>query len=154
MWNRTSPNKPDGSWDHIAREMTQRQGESLSKEGTQTIHFQCTTQTKTIITRTILSCNHLCFYAIVCGWFDLLNVIPEAHHHKRPRTFDNGHYELLTPTISTSFGKSNARHELITRSKFIIKCREMLILRDSTLAYQTRRMNMGMQRVHTTSQSL
>ena len=91
-------NKPNGAWDRIARETTQifeeashpifhcaelfSTGDVMSKRSRQTVHFQSTTQTKTIIFHTFLACSQLCIYAAVCDWFDRCNRNQEDHRRE------------------------------------------------------------------------
>ena len=59
-------------------------GDVKSKKGKETTHFQCTTQTKTIVIRTVLAGNQLCTCAAVCAWFDQNNQHKEACHRELP----------------------------------------------------------------------
>ena len=49
------------------------------KKGKQTLYFQSTTQTKSIIMRTLWACNQLCTCVEVCDWFDRYNRNQKAH---------------------------------------------------------------------------
>ena len=66
-----------------------------SKKGKETTYFLSTTQTKTIIIRTVFACNQLCIYAeCVCVWFDQNNQNKEARHREVPELFGRRSHEF------------------------------------------------------------
>ena len=87
---RTSSDKPAGKWHRISMTMTQDlegakhpilfcaepflKAALKYKKGKPAIHFQSTTQTKTVIICTLPACTQLCIYVAVCARIDQYNV--------------------------------------------------------------------------------
>ena len=122
VWCRSCPHKPNGAWDHIARKMAQTfekaprtlycaepfsKGDVKSKKGRETIHFQSTAQTKTMVIRTFgkRSIMHLRrSERLVCS---VQSKHTGARH--RTRTFHSRSHEPDTPKRSNCFGGPKAK---------------------------------------------
>ena len=95
------------------------EGDFKSKKGKQTIHFQSSTQAKTMIIRTLLLCNQFCIPAgeCVCVWFDQYNRNKEAFHREEP--------ELSTDDLTNLTHRKDltaSECETVKTAKPLLKC--------------------------------
>ena len=70
-----------------------------------------TTQTKTIIIRSVLACNQLCNLAAACDWFDQYNRNQEAHRREGPELSTEDFTNLAHRTDRTASGNQMRENE-------------------------------------------